>query len=192
MGATVFVRRRMPMGKKRFKRRQIVVDKDFQFRYLLTWVMLTMSLLGGLVAASLSMFYFMGDRLFAHFIWVNATCAVVIAAISLYYIVLHSHRIAGPAYRLERLIKEMALGRRGFRVRLRRKDYLKHIASALNELLEGLETKENRIHELGRRIGELSEDGRDVDNVHRISADVSRELGEMCPLAVEIKEDGEE
>jgi methyl-accepting chemotaxis protein len=180
------------MGSRIFKRRQILVDKDFQFRYLMTWILLTMSLLGGLVIASLSMFYFLGDGLFTHFVWVNATCAVVITGISLYYIVLHSHRIAGPAYRLERLIKEMAEGRRGFRVRLRRKDYLKHIASALNELLESLESRENRIHELGRRVGELSDNGSDVARVHRISDDVSRELSEMCPLVTSVTEDGKE
>jgi methyl-accepting chemotaxis protein len=178
------------MAGRPFKRRRIVVDRDFQFRYLMTWVFLTMSLLGGLVVASLSMFYFLGDRLFTHLVWVNAACAAVITGISLYYIVLHSHRIAGPAYRLERLIKEIAEGRRGFRVRLRRKDYLKHIASALNELLEGLERKENRIHELGRRIGELADNGSDPAKVNRVSGDVSRELSEMCPLVTEVKEDG--
>jgi len=181
------------MTKKKWKRKKLVVDKEFQFRYLMTWVLLTMSLLGGLVIGSLSVFwYFKSDVMLSYFIWVNALCAVVITGASVYYIVMHSHRIAGPAFRLERLIKEMAEGRRGFRVRLRRKDYLKHLATALNELLENLEKKEARVRELGLEVGELSQNGHDVGHVHDVAGRVSRELDALCPMVEQVKEDGTE
>ncbi|HUU42259.1 MAG TPA: hypothetical protein VMX57_00680, partial [Planctomycetota bacterium] len=100
------------MPEKKWKRKQLVVDKEFQLRYLMTWVLLTMSLLGGLVVGSLSVFwYFKSEVILTYFIWVNALCAVIITGASVYYIVVHSHRIAGPAFRLERLIREMAEGR---------------------------------------------------------------------------------
>lgn len=176
-----------------WKRKKIVVDKEFQFRYLMTWVLLTMSLLGGLVVGSLSVFYLFNDaQMVTYFIWVNATCAAVITGISVYYIVLHSHRIAGPAFRLERLLHEAAEGRRGFRVRLRRKDYLKRIADGLNELLESLEQKEARVHELGRMVGELSNNGHDVQQVHDVAGKVSRELAELCPAVTEVTVDGDQ
>jgi len=181
------------MPKRKWKRKKILVDKEFQFRYLMTWVLLTASLLGGLVIGSLAVFHFIQTReMVTYFIWVNAICAVLITGASIYYIVLHSHRIAGPAFRLERLIREMAAGRRGFRVRLRHKDYLKHIASALNELLENLEKKEARVHELGRQVGELSTNGHDVDDVHELTGRVSRELVELCPKVENVVEDGKE
>ncbi|KPJ56804.1 MAG: hypothetical protein AMS16_01800 [Planctomycetes bacterium DG_58] len=181
------------MTDRKWKRRKIVVDRDFQFRYLMTWVLLTTSLLAGLVMGSLTVFLFLNTQhMVTHFIWVNALCAVVITSISMYYIVVHSHRIAGPAFRLERLIYRMAEGRRGFRIRLRRKDYLKHVASALNELMESLEKKEARVHELGRMIGELSSDGHNAEQVHELAGRVSRELTELCHAVTEIIEDGAE
>ena len=181
------------MTRRKWKRKKIVVDREFQFRYLMTWVLLTMSLLAGLVMGSLTVFYFFNTQhMVTYFIWVNALCAVTITSFSMYYIVGHSHRIAGPALRLERLIHQMAKGRRGFRVRLRRKDYLKQIASALNELVESLEKKEARVHELGRMIGELSSDGHDVEQVHELAGRVSRELTELCQVVTEVTEDGVE
>jgi len=181
------------MEKKRWKRKKILVDTEFQFHYLMTWVLLTMSLLAGLVLASLTVLYFFNTQhMMTYFIWANALCAVAITAVSIYYIILHSHRIAGPAFRLERLIREMAAGRRGFRVHLRRKDYLKRVAAALNELLDSLEKKEARVNELGRAVGELSHNGHDVGRVHELTGQVSRELQELCPLVAGAKGDEEE
>jgi methyl-accepting chemotaxis protein len=181
------------MEKKRWKRKKILVDTEFQFRYLMTWILLTMSLLAGLVLVSLTVLYLLNTKqLLTYFIWVNALCAVAITGVSIYYIVLHSHRIAGPAFRLERLIREMANGRRGFRVHLRRKDYLKRVAIALNELLETLEKREARVNQLGRAVGELSHNGHDVGKVHDVAGQVSRELMELCPEITQAKGDEEE
>jgi methyl-accepting chemotaxis protein len=181
------------MAKQKWKRRQIVVDKEFQFRYLMTWVLLTMSLVGGLVLGSMSVFYFtQAGHMVRYFIWVNAGCAAIITALSMYYIVLHSHRIAGPAFRLQRLIHEIAQGRRGFRVKLRKKDYLTRIADELNVLLEKLEEREAKVNELGRQIAELSSDGRDINHVHDVAGRVSRELQALCPKLEKVKMDGDE
>ena len=185
--------RKRRMAEKKWKRKKLVVDKEFQFRYLMTWVLLTMSLLGGLVIGSLSVFwYFKSEVMLTYFIWVNGLCAVVITGASVYYIILHSHRIAGPAFRLERLIKEMAEGRRGFRVRLRQKDYLKQLATALNELLESLEKREARVRELGVMVGGLSNNGHDIAEVHDVAGKVSREIAVLCPEVSEVLEDGTE
>ena len=39
------------------QRKKMLIDKDFQFNYLLTWVGMTMALLAGLVLASVSMVF---------------------------------------------------------------------------------------------------------------------------------------
>lgn len=180
------------MCAQKWKRRQIVVDKEFQFRYLMTWVLLTMSLLAGLVLGSLSVFYFISPgHATTYFIWVNAGCAAIITTVSMYYIILHSHRIAGPAYRLRKLLLELAEGRRGFRVKLRKKDYLKQVADAMNVLIEKIEEREAKVNELGRQIGELSGNGRDIEHVHELSGRVSRELTTLCPEIEKPKNDGE-
>ena len=182
------------MADKKHLRKKIVVDAEFQFRYLMTWVGLTASLVAGLVIALASVYYlFRGSgSMSLHLIWVSAVCAVVIAAPSVYYIMLHSHRIAGPAYRLTRLLKEAAEGRRGFRVRLRRKDYLTQIASSMNELLDSIERNEARIHELGKMVAELSENGQDIEHVHKVAREVSSRIAELVPLPEEVAEDGQE
>ena len=180
------------MAQKRWKRRQMVVDRDFQFRYLMTWITLTMTLVAGLLIASMAVVYLCSASA-NQVVWliaVNGACAVVITGVSLYYIVRHSHRIAGPAFRLERLLREAAAGRRGFRVTLRRKDYLKRLASALNELMESIEKRENRVHELALQIGEISVNGHDVGKVRHLTAEVSRELVELCPKTAVVKDDG--
>lgn len=180
------------MAEKKWKRKQMVVDKEFQFRYLMTWITLTMSLVAGLLIASMAVVHFCSgsENQLTLLIAVNGACAAVITVASLYYIVRHSHRVAGPAFRLQRLLREAAAGRRGFRVRLRRKDYLKHLATALNELMEHIEKRESRVHELALQIGEISRNGQDAEKVRRVTADVSRELVTLCPKIEPAKEDG--
>ncbi len=181
------------MSQRTWKRKRIVIDKEFQFRYLMTWVMLTMSLLAGLVLGSLSVFYFISaSSMVTYFIWVNGACAAVITAGSMYYIVLHSHRIAGPAYRLRQELLAISEGKRGYRVKLRKKDYLKHVAEAVNVLLEKLEEKEAKVNELGRQIAELSNDGHDVTRVHEVAGRVSSELEQLCPAIKDVKQDDAE
>jgi methyl-accepting chemotaxis protein len=174
------------MSETKWKRRKILVDKEFQFRYLMTWVALTTSLLAGLVLASLSVFIFFGTGDRTVFILMNGGCAAVIAAVSMYYIVVHSHRVAGPAFRLKRVIGDLASGRRGFRVKLRRKDYLKDVADSLNVLIEKIEEKDAKINALSRELAEASGGNQEV------ARRVSQELSELCPAMAEVKVDGEE
>jgi methyl-accepting chemotaxis protein len=179
------------MPEQKWKRSKIVVDKEFQFRYLMTWVLLTTSLLAGVVLASVSVFVlYQGDR--TMFIWVNAACASVITALSMYYIIVHSHRIAGPAFRLKRVMGDMAAGRRGFRVKLRRKDYLKDLADSLNALLEKTEEREAKIHALALEVGEWATHGQDAAILREAAARVSRELSDLCPAVEKVHVDGAE
>jgi HAMP domain-containing protein len=60
--------------------------------------------------------------------------------------VLFSHRIAGPLFRIRRLLKEIGAGDLGMEVAIRRKDYLHLEVEALNGMLRNLEN----------RIGDLS------------------------------------
>ncbi|GEM_PF-1591827 len=125
-------------GKSGYKRRIYLIDREFQFKYLVTWLLLVLSLVGGIVLATLSLFFFFRGSLFQYSIEINAGLAVLFTGLSLYYMVHHSHRIAGPAYRLEYVIRELARGEYDLdrRLYLRRKDYLKQVADALNSLIE--------------------------------------------------------
>jgi len=143
-----------------FQRRIYVIDRDFQFRYLLTWLAMTMSLLGGMVLLTLVTFLFLRDTfVMRYFIELNAGLAVIITGISLLVMVRHSHRIAGPAYRLQRILREIAAGTYDLssEVRLRRKDYLKHVAEALNDLIEVRRVEKKHLGELVEWLGHLDD-----------------------------------
>ena len=66
------------MAKKNgFKRKCVLIDRDFQFTYLLTWIAMTMALLGGLVLASVSMFFIFKIKTVNHLVIGNAISAVL-------------------------------------------------------------------------------------------------------------------
>ena len=92
-----------------------------------------------------------------YFIEINAGVAVIMAGLSLHYMVRHSHRIAGPAYRLEYVIRQIARGEYDLdrKVYLRRKDYLKHLADALNELIDTRAVERDRLAVLLAGLSEL-------------------------------------
>lgn len=136
--------------KNAYLRKQVLIDKDFQFQYLLTWIGMTMALLAGLVLASVSMVYLFKVREFNYLVIGNASCAVLITVLSMRYIVRFSHRIAGPAYRLERVIRQVADGNYEGYVSLRRKDYLKHVAESVNYMIDRAAGRANELKELHR------------------------------------------
>ena len=170
----------------KYKRRIYLIDRDFQFKYLLTWLVLTMSLVGGMVLATLTLFFFFKGSLYTYAIEINATVAVILTGLSLYYMVRHSHRIAGPAYRLECVIYELAQGRYDLsrKVYLRRKDYLKHVAEALNELIETRADEQDRLMILLAGMCELDSEVRATANTSPEVKELSRRMfAEIVELA---------
>lgn len=129
-------------AKNGFKRKCVVIDRDFQFKYLIAWIAMTMALLGGLVLASVSMFFLFKVQTFNHLVIGNGVCAVIITVLSMRYMIRLSHRIAGPAFRLERTIREIADGKHSGHVKLRNKDYLKHVAESVNYLIDKLDERQ--------------------------------------------------
>ena len=81
-----------------YSRKLYVIDKEFQFGYLMSWLMMVLGTVGGLVLATLAMFFFFRGSLFQYSMEIDAGLAVIFTGLSLYYMVRHSHRIAGPAY----------------------------------------------------------------------------------------------
>ena len=89
IGAEVYVSARRSMKvalKNGYDRKCVLIDKDFQFQYLLTWICMTMALLGGLVLASVSMVFLFKVRTFNYLVVgngvaVNLLCASMVRAI---------------------------------------------------------------------------------------------------------------
>ena len=73
------------------------------------------------------------------------------------YMIRFSHRIAGPAYRLERVIREVADGtcNEGY-LTMRKKDYLRHVAESVNYLIDKMDDKGHEVRELRDQARELA------------------------------------
>jgi hypothetical protein len=141
--------------KNGYVRKCVLIDKDFQFRYMVTWIGMTMTLLAGMVLASVSMIYLFRIQTFNTLVMVNTGCAILITVLSMRYMIHASHRIAGPAYRLERVIRDVADGTFEGYLTLRRKDYLKHVADSVNHLIDRMKERSEEVHGVHRRALEL-------------------------------------
>lgn len=68
---------------------------------------------------------------------------LLIAAVLSGFAVWYSHKIAGPVFRISTDIRAALLGKRGVRIKLRRRDELKVLAVQVNRLLEELDRHED-------------------------------------------------
>ena len=137
------------MKKPTIRRRRYFLPGTSQPRLLLT-VQVILALLGLLIAGvlyvlfdrDLSAAYFSAhvtirnvrDILLPTLIGVDLAAFVLSALLMLF----HTHRIAGPAYRLKRTLQQVISGSPPRRIRLRKGDYLTELADAVNDLLLAL------------------------------------------------------
>ncbi len=68
-----------------------------------------------------------------------AVFVLVSSAITLYQGVKHSHRIAGPMYRIKDSLRQIAAGDRDHRIKIRDGDYLSEIVDEMNATLDALQ-----------------------------------------------------
>jgi hypothetical protein len=170
------------MGKETNKRRNYVIDKNFQFRFIATFLLLivgSLLIFTGGFACFYWISYMAGDNIFSEFMIIykqvpeldennkpkltaeglpitksqemppvnrleivlppvlinNLIIVIMISVIGVFY----SHKIAGPAYRIEKDIAEALTGKKGIKIRLRKTDKLKTLAEKVNLLLEELD-----------------------------------------------------
>ncbi len=132
-------------------RKRFIVKPGFQFRYsivillavffvaamcVITTYYSSISLLG----EKLSNVYPQG-RLAVTLRQVNTIIiwrVVLIVPLLVIISILLSHRIAGPAYRIERTLREIGKGNLDVRISLRRDDELAGIANAVNDMVSDL------------------------------------------------------
>lgn len=147
-----------------YKRRQILLE-NFQYRllaanliYFLTILLifagaLFLPLIAQLESAALSwddkqaaasQFLSLHTRLWP-------AIFVVFVLLALHSIVV-SHRIAGPLYRLRRVLKAAAEGDLSVRVTIRKNDYLAKEADVVNELISAFTSKINRMQEQHKQM----------------------------------------
>jgi methyl-accepting chemotaxis protein len=129
------------------RRKQYVVDKSIQYRITRQYVTIALiaAALGLYISQMAAWLYGIHARsavhpAYAHWseqvlVWSYGAVSVLLGLgifllISLFY----SHRVAGPVVKIVAALKEIAQGNLGVHVRLRETDYLKEVASGVNEL----------------------------------------------------------
>lgn len=159
----------MPPEKKPFIRKNYFIKKAFQTKFVIGFVFLL--LVEALFIAGLFM-HMSGETLTtgysgSHFV-IEKTSSFFVASVAIIALVvgtamalaggvifiLLSHRVAGPLYRFEETLSEMADGNIAGRVKLRKTDQLKEMQTAFNKALDAID---GRLEEIKRGIGEADD-----------------------------------
>lgn len=138
--------------KKFYIRRQYIVDKKFQYKYLFNILIMTFFTI---IIVTLAIFFVLWEKIIKEFfyipdaakklgdIFVSTSQILVLPVIILLLIfsiiaILFSHKIAGPIYRVEKIAEELKKGNLNIKVQFRKGDELHHLAEALNNMISGI------------------------------------------------------
>ena len=105
---------------------------------------------------------------------------VLLSAVLLGHSILISHRIAGPLYRLQRTMTDVANGNLTASANIRRKDYLTSEADSFNQMIRSVNTTVHRAQGRGEQLDELlgelarSLDGPDREEARRLVDELQR------------------
>lgn len=155
----------------KFKRKQYLVSKEFQLKYvgmILLFIFLTAALCSYVVyytsmillGEKLANVYPQG-RLVSIVRIVNFRILLSVLLVSPLVAIIGiflSHKIAGPIYRIEKFLANMATGDLSARINLRQGDELITIAEAINKMSESLKyTISGQKEQLKKVVSELEE-----------------------------------
>ena len=110
------------------KRKNYLVNKRLQLGIFLKWIILLVILLSGVL------YYFEWN------VYISIIALIVLILFSWRMLIL-SHRLAGPIYRLEKDLADIAKGNFSIRIKFRKKDKLKSIADGINKILDEMEKR---------------------------------------------------
>lgn len=147
------------------KRRLYLIDRGLQYGFLTNWV------LSVLVIILLCVFYLLMFQVFVPTesrpsteeslgLIMKLTGVLILMFVVIMGInsIIHSHRIAGPAYNIRRTVDSLVRGEAGVRVKLRDRDYLQDLAESVNALADRLAGREKDLHEAASELVRMSED----------------------------------
>ncbi|MBI4231115.1 MAG: hypothetical protein HY608_09805 [Planctomycetes bacterium] len=132
-------------------RRKLVIDRSFQLHYLVVLLILgvgVIALAGGAylwVRGQASTGALAGmaipTEILRTVLILDGAYILVVSLLMGAYTVFHSHRVAGPAFRLTRCVKQLQYGDYDTPIGVRKGDYLQEMASGLETLRAKLATR---------------------------------------------------
>jgi len=163
------------------RRRNYLIKKKFQVKFLMPFVVLL--IIEGFLIAGL-LFHASNDTLttgynnsmlkvestpsyfFVTIMYIMLISAIGVGLAGLVVFIILSHRIAGPLFRFEKDVNEVASGDLTKRIRLRKTDQLTEIQEALNMLVG---TLDDRIGKIRNELAEVSELLAKDDSPHTVA-----------------------
>lgn len=167
------------MNARTFRRRNYFIKKRFQTDFMIRFCLV---LFLGVILSTVLLFVFSQDSLTSIYspggleikktasailpsvILTNLITLGVICLCAIGILLFISHRIAGPLYRFEKDLKQMAGGDLNVNTRLRDTDQLKDLAAALNAMSGSIHTKVHDIDQQLEKIQMLNAQGKPVEN----------------------------
>jgi methyl-accepting chemotaxis protein len=110
------------------RRKRYLVNKRLQIGFLLKWMITPIILL------FVVLYYYKGKNL----VLISGLLVIVLLS---WRVIILSHRLAGPIYRLEKDLQDIAKGKFSLRIKFRKKDELKSIADGINKILDEIERR---------------------------------------------------
>jgi len=176
-----------------WRRRNYLINKEFQFRYMarIIFGMIVMALI-----LSFTVYYTTWARIMDEFYTIPkiaAQYATLFAAVTNTMIlilvlflllaavlsVFASHTIAGPIYRFEKTLQAIARGDLTMWVGLRKNDEFKHMADTLNQMMAELRTNLASDGELVKELVEISGRLQSGGKEKKLPAAVSKDLDNL-------------
>ncbi len=182
------------MAQQKYKRKIYIIDPDFQYRMIrksclvgaaiiimsLFFLAMVHHLYGDIQLTPLKMpnpfdtdpraiAPQSGPTSLLSLLWPVMAVSVGITLVFLFfYVTIVTHRMAGPIFRLRRVIREMAEGDISGEVRLRKKDEFKHLAKEVDNLKVSLREKFKQIQALTESHDDKAECRKNLERIGEI------------------------
>lgn len=173
------------------RRKTYIVDKKMQYTYIAMVISMVMVMIAGVALSNIFLLYMYRRVLVQRYqmpvpenwkddIWLflltDTAIVILLIIAAIFYSVLHSHRIAGPIYRLKQSILRLQTGDYNFLITFRHRDFLKDIAEEMNKFIAALQAKNEelrkvrtRLDELGKRLAATPESAEHVAELHEVA-----------------------
>jgi methyl-accepting chemotaxis protein len=186
----------------KLKRRKYIVDKAFQWKFVLGFIVV--SLIGNGVSTSLFILFARKkleelqwsihvtaqttgeiiQPLFFKFNLMNfAFVLVLLLIISVWML----RKMNGPLYRITKDLKSIEEGDLSFSITLRRKDEFKYVAEALNGMLS---TFRDKFTEFKNRYKDISKNLLELDISHANGANIEQMTRELIRVSEKLRDEG--
>ncbi|MCO5170066.1 MAG: hypothetical protein M9894_27335 [Planctomycetes bacterium] len=176
-------------GPRAYKRRRYMIDLPLQLSYVGVYLS-TLVLLGvGFLALNyvFAQVYQRALKIQTYGLGVDASPEMLLLGLvnfvfimllligAAVYAIIHSHRVAGPAYRLRNALRQVQARDYDHYVQLRTKDFLKELAEQVNLLNQALKAKDLVVSEAVLRLDEAAREAPPAlaERLQEVAADLS-------------------